>query len=82
MPDQPKKEPPQSNRVPFEKRVMSGEWTPFESHLFNLVTKHVQIPGFFSTRLRVAQAMMDAMDAEIAVITAERAANNAEAQDA
>jgi len=43
------------------------QWSTFESLLFNLVTKECdrKIPGWFSNRLRIVNAMLIAMDAEI-----------------
>jgi hypothetical protein len=53
-------------RTPLQRRV-NGTWTSFEAQLFNLVTKNADRPigGFFSARLRVAQAMLDAFDAAV-----------------
>ena len=59
--------------VPLKARGMAGEWSLFEGELFNLFTRLRPGPQlYFSSRLRVVQAMLDAMDAEIAVIEAEQ----------
>ena len=65
---------PDEQRVPLYGRLTGGAWTDFEARLFNLLTEiGPKIPGYFSNRLRVTQVMLEAMDAEIAVIRAERA---------
>ncbi len=40
-------------------------WTPFESELFNLITRKADRPvGLFSQRLAIAQSMLTAFDKE------------------
>jgi hypothetical protein len=57
-------------------RERMNDWTAFEKCLFNAVSLRDDGPNLlFSQRMRVAQAMLDAMHAEVAVLEAERAAH-------
>ncbi len=74
MPPKPlsERDRPDELRVPLKARGMRGELTDFEGNLFNLVTKlGPVIPGLFGNRLRVVQAMLNAMDDEIQIIKVE-----------
>lgn len=65
-----------ADRQGLIERGPTAGWSNFEALLFNLVTqvglRDDQI--IFSKRLRITQAMLDAFDAELAVIKAENAA--------
>jgi len=53
-------------RVPLSFRFGTNDWTDFETKLFNLITQHAdRETGLFSSRLIIAQAMLDAFDKEI-----------------
>lgn len=57
-----------TKRVPLHERKLTDSWSAFESLLFNLVTDQDEIPRelYFSGRLAVTQAMLDAYDAFLA----------------
>jgi hypothetical protein len=59
-------------RIKLEDRV-NGEWTDFEALLFNLITKGAdkKIPGYFTNRLKVVQAMLNTFDYEISKLEFE-----------
>ena len=57
-------------RTPLHERV-NDSWTLFESRLYNLVSKGLEeasCPAYFSRRLRIAEALLDQFDAEVALI--------------
>jgi len=58
-------------RKPLKERGHRGSWTPFEAKLFNLIAEGCRESGqqvYFSRRLRIAQALLDQFDAEIAYV--------------
>ena len=61
-------------QTPLKDRV-NGDWSALEARLFNLVTECGHKEFLFSKRLRITQAMLDAYEAEVAVLRAEREAD-------
>lgn len=51
--------------IPLRDRGAHGPWTSFEAKLFALVTMEGNVPGYFSARLDVVQAMLDAYTAAV-----------------
>jgi hypothetical protein len=55
-------------RVPLVERGEAGDWTPFESRLFNLISdgyREAGIDMLFSKRLAATQVMLDAFDSYV-----------------
>jgi len=60
-------------RINLKDRI-NGTWTEFEAMLFNLITKHGdrKIPGYFSNRLKITNAMLNTFDYEVSKLELEQ----------